>query len=1634
MGKNHTPSWLHSPPVQLDQPPIVKKEQGLPFNQLFWPDFERLILRVVTADQEILDCRVYGTPGQAQHGIDLLATQFDKPDQQTCYQCKKVEKFSSFDISKAINKFEEGPWVSKVNSFILCTACPLESTDITEKIVEERSRLSKKNITLHVWDGSLSGELNVKLKQMPEIVDDFFGREWVRIFNGEEASQQLAERLDGYDFVALRRRLSDLYHVIFSQHDPGLRHLPAQPSDYSQRYVLTDIIESASFERENINEAHLNEKHENISVISDQKHESLKTRTASAVDNYQLRRPICEWLTSQDNCVILGEPGHGKSILLRYLALSLTSKDFPTQLPINIRHLKRLPVWISFSRFTAAIIKQPSVNIEDFFCEWLHQYGYGDTRPLFLKALRTSEFVLLVDGLDEAAGSPESLEALDRIVTFGKANRAIIVCTSRPRPITSLPVPQSWPMATLAPLNDNQIKELASRWFFIVENCSSEISQKTKWSRAESRGEGFYAEIKASSRTRELAQNPLLCQALIELYRFSHRLPEARIRAYTEIMELFLRRHPEARAHAAFTAKPTIMEDLRYSDLQDILTKIAFDAQSSDVTGIINTEQSIALCAEYLEDDLVGLGWTHSSSIRKAPEIIEILVNHFGVLIERAPGELSFAHLSLQEYMAAKAVTALPEAEQLKWIQDISLNHNWYECLISWFGIQGENGRRKLAAKAIEILTKLGKNGEWERIQILSLRAEIATADLGLPVSEARKIIKEAIKEVETSPFPDFQKKLSQRIAIGALGGAIKEECEAAIARWTPGRSHYDRALLLKSFRDWNGSDDLCDTLKRALYDESIDCCRAAAESYATVYAENSAALDFLFFTAKYNLRPGVRAAALHGLMQISAWADNAAKLAEWNIKSNSPELQLTCIAMRVEIAQQTNEDLEKLITFLSSNSLDFSLKDFLHQTICKGWPRNDDLRSRCINSLKEDRGRAYLSFILEYLLSSYPNDSEVALMIEKGLLRDKFHFMRDSEKLWDLLRTGYSSDENVTRAVRDAIDDSKQKYSAIHWHPRTMPAYLVLADNQARDELLSEYRDADLQGRYWIAQTLLKGWPHDPIVQQTLKAWAEESVDLASPLAKFSHDIKPLETDRLTWLENLVYEANARILPSAIYALLEQRPDSHTHSLIINRLENSNIWYYHRKSIESKLAATYPNCEHCRQIVEKAFTEPDGPHLAILANAYQDDLTIRPRLLAAAAPASRDVRLSIASTLRERSGSLGLLKKLTYGVFREEISAIRAASLIALARAYKYDADHSDKLLETLTSEAVSIGAEMDIRRRTAIAALLEVGEVNKVVKILHENKPSSHFLWSDIVDRDLVSIGVILDHWPEIKKSSAALGLSIDLPVTDLIGAGYGLYLERVLTVRSYLHEITIQEKENDFYLGKKLEILSHLHPKSSVLRLKLLKVLGKRAKVLPKGKFTCLAARILGEHFGGDFDTLSHVIPEGTLPDLTSGSPGVLGHLVRSWPESEFAVAARTIGFESRESWSHLDRLICSTAWEYWDEASIAAREIIDWRYHDGYIEHEEIQALRIWAKSVDSLDVLLKWRESSDGNEAVAALMLLENRMGMSQEGSIWLKSAFNQIMEDQTKAPTDGFDPSAGHVLPWSQKAYKLLSQ
>ncbi|MGP5337289.1 restriction endonuclease [Psychrobacter maritimus] len=197
------PSYLYTPSSSRVSPPIKSKIDVLPIDQLKWEDFERLCLRLAQVDHGKSNCEVYGIKGQKQHGIDIFGY---KGAKYASYQCKRYQTIAEIDLEEAVKIFQEGKWFSKSNEFIFCTSCTLEKTQVQDKFLKLKNDLSAHGIAFIKWDKI---QISSILKEHPQIVYDFFGREWVKAFNGEDFLNNISKerRLDAVQIANYRKQL-----------------------------------------------------------------------------------------------------------------------------------------------------------------------------------------------------------------------------------------------------------------------------------------------------------------------------------------------------------------------------------------------------------------------------------------------------------------------------------------------------------------------------------------------------------------------------------------------------------------------------------------------------------------------------------------------------------------------------------------------------------------------------------------------------------------------------------------------------------------------------------------------------------------------------------------------------------------------------------------------------------------------------------------------------------------------------------------------------------------------------------------------------------------------------------------------------------------------------------------------------------------------------------------------------------------------------------------------------------------------------------------------------------------------------------------------------------------------------------
>jgi hypothetical protein len=167
---------LRTPVTDGVAPPASKDPSTLPFRARSWPDFERILLQYAEHVDGLRSARIYGVPGQAQHGIDLYGT--DAAGETVAYQAKNVKAFTAASLRAAVKKFNDGPPpLLGVRRLVVCTACRTDDTKVGEEF--EKQRRANPNLTIDLYDARTLSE---GLRGRPDLVRRLFGAAWQVVF------------------------------------------------------------------------------------------------------------------------------------------------------------------------------------------------------------------------------------------------------------------------------------------------------------------------------------------------------------------------------------------------------------------------------------------------------------------------------------------------------------------------------------------------------------------------------------------------------------------------------------------------------------------------------------------------------------------------------------------------------------------------------------------------------------------------------------------------------------------------------------------------------------------------------------------------------------------------------------------------------------------------------------------------------------------------------------------------------------------------------------------------------------------------------------------------------------------------------------------------------------------------------------------------------------------------------------------------------------------------------------------------------------------------------------------------------------------------------------------------------------
>jgi HEAT repeat protein/energy-coupling factor transporter ATP-binding protein EcfA2 len=365
---------------------------------------------------------------------------------------------------------------------------------------------------------------------------------------------------------------------------------------------------------------------------------------SSGVKSAKIKRWVKpdELLNASTQVVLTGAPGCGKTTLLKYLALNI------------LREGKRLPVFLELKTVSEEDFKQARNNlVELVFAKavagalHLKPVEREQVRDLFLARMAADEVAIFLDGLDEVRGAeffPALCTSVSEFVRSTYRNNMLVIST---RPYALQTRFEGLKEMEIAPLNQQQIEEFL-KYYFGDDAATQRLLQNLRQQR----------------QLGELSRVPFLLTIIAQLHRNQDRIVENRLELYRQIvLHLAVKLDSEKSLPLSHFHITDPDGSLKLDFLKHLACERLFmgyvneEVAEQEATRLIFTgEVLLEQAKQFLEKEKLG-------GIN--PRLLAADAKATPLLREVGTDVYAFAHLTIQEYLAAVGLSRRSDCEEI---------------------------------------------------------------------------------------------------------------------------------------------------------------------------------------------------------------------------------------------------------------------------------------------------------------------------------------------------------------------------------------------------------------------------------------------------------------------------------------------------------------------------------------------------------------------------------------------------------------------------------------------------------------------------------------------------------------------------------------------------------------------------------------------------------------------------------------------------------------------------------------------------------------------------------------------------------------------------------------------------------
>jgi len=490
---------------------------------------------------------------------------------------------------------------------------------------------------------------------------------------------------------------------------------------------------------------------------------------------------IDEALRETKRMVILGDPGTGKTTMLKYLTVICAEGRAVEELGLQGSDGRcPLPIFLSLREFAAeAARRQSDYTILDGIYTHAHEHLLLHLEPGFFEAALAAGCALVcLDGLDEVWSAAERKMFCDAVKALAaRYPQSRYVVTSRVVGYEDAPLDRSeFSHHTVLPLSDEDIWAFVEKWYCQREHDPIERAQKIK---------SLIETIEREPHIQTLARNPLLLTIIALVHRIEADLPHERVKLYDKCVTALVDTWDEVkgltiadRRRPAYRYRRRLLEQLAYA----LHTRAE---RPGEVQTIREGDLELLVAGFLVANPRLEFDKDPDGAREEGRAFIRLARGRTGMLVERGAGVFAFPHLTFEEYLTACDIEkrCTPDGEKALWseIKDRLHDPHWREVILLLLGSLSQY--EDLPSELVGCILKAGTRDKFERVlhRHLYLAARVLGDRVDVTSALRRQIAEALVRIVRDAPF--WEREDAIAVLPRLSGNAFLEDGLLALAR-----------------------------------------------------------------------------------------------------------------------------------------------------------------------------------------------------------------------------------------------------------------------------------------------------------------------------------------------------------------------------------------------------------------------------------------------------------------------------------------------------------------------------------------------------------------------------------------------------------------------------------------------------------------------------------------------------------------------------------------------------------------------------------------------------------------------------------------------------------------------------------